>query len=233
MAITLDGLVRNATAGQQAGVSASTKAALATGAFDVAGKSIGQQMNATSVQLSPYGQVKSSFVEVQAAGNTLSTPAKISTVEDVTKAVQTFADAINNATRIINSTGNSALTGLKTTMTGGNNTSDLQNLGIGVNQDGTVSVNTRVLQNAVQTNPGSVQDTLAKLGAQAVQATRNELSGLDASGSPLSTRIRTAATKTSVQLKSTPDTQNNAQATESSGNTLAGGVAAYMQMVSL
>lgn len=243
MAITLDSMVRNATAGQKAGVPVSTKGDLATGAFDLAGKSIGQQVNATNVQLSPFGQVKSSYVDVQSAGNTLTTPAKTSTVEDATKSVQSFANAYNNATRIVNATSTSALAGngqanlasvgLKNIVTSGSNAADLKNIGISVNQDGTISVDAKVLQSAMQANPGAVQDTLAKVGALAVQVSQTELAGIGGSVNTLSTRAKNPGIKTAGQQKSTADSQNTTQPqTANVGNNAADGIAAYTQMIS-
>jgi hypothetical protein len=247
MTITLDSIVRNATAGQKAGVPASTKADLATGAFDLASKSIGQQVDASSVQLSPFGQVKSSYVDVQSAGRTLTTPAKTSTVEDATKAIQSFANAYNNATRIMNtvsnSTGtlaangyaNSASSSLKNVVASGSNTADLQNIGVSVNQDGTISVDAKVLQSAMQANPSSVQDTLAKVGALAVQASQQELTGtVGGTGNSLSTRAKNPGVKATGPQTLAADSQiATQQQTENAGNNAASGIAAYTQMISL
>jgi len=225
----------------------STKADLATGAFDLASRSVGQQVDATNVQLSPFGQVKSSFVDVQSAGRTLATPAKTSTVEDITKAVQSFANTYNNATRIVdtasNSTGaiagngyaNSASINLKSIVTSGSNTADLKNIGVSVNQDGTLSVDTNALQSAVQANPSSVQDTLAKVGAQAVQASQKELVGTGNVGgtvNPWSSRTRNSGTKAAGQNISAGSPNATQQQTENTGNNAAGGIAAYTQMIS-
>lgn len=244
MAITLDSMVRNATAGQKAGVSPSSKADLATGAFDIASKSVGSQVDATSVQLSPFGQVKSSFVDVQSAGTTLTTPAKTSTVEDATKAVQSFADAYNNASKAVDSAirsgvqslgalaGNayaaSAGVDLKKIVTGGSNMADMQKIGIRVNQDGTLSVDAQALQNAIQANPATVQDTLARVGAQAVQMSQKELAttGNIGSGNP--------GIRTDEAQKPVAGSRNAVQQQGVSANgKAAGGVAAYTQMIGL
>ena len=247
MAITLDGLVRNPTAGQKAGVPATTKADLATGAFDLASKSLGQQVDATSVQLSPFGQIKSSFVDVQSAGRTLATPAKTSTVEDVTKAVQSFSDAINNATKIVNSAANStaALAGngssnsaslsLNSIVASGGNTADLKNIGVSVNQDGTLSVDTKALQSAMQANPNSVQNTLAKVGAQAVLVSQKELTSTgntnNSTVNPLSARSKNLSSKTAVQQKVTTDAQTSTQQQEAGiSSNAADGIAAYNEV---
>ncbi len=251
MAITLDSLVRNPAAGQQAGVPVSTKADLATGAFDIAGKSIGQQMNATSVQLSPFGQVKSSFVDVQSAGRTLTTPAKTSTVEDTTKAVQSFADAYNNATKVVNaaiqsgSNSANALAGgggyaslasdsLKKIVSSGNTSTNLKNIGVGVNQDGTLSVDANTLQSAVQSNPASVRDTLFSVGAQAGQVSGQLLNGTGNAGGTINTFSNRARNTGTGGSKSPVGSQNPVrQQSVNAGNGTGGGIAVYMQMASL
>jgi len=250
MAITLDSMVRNAAMSQKAGVSASTKADLATGAFDLAGKRIGQQVDATNVQLSAFGQVKSSYVDVQSAGNTLTTPAKISTVEDATKAVQAFADAYNKATNVVNTAingdgktpgalandlrANLASFDLKKVVTSGTNTADLKKIGVSVNQDGTLAVDANALQSAMKANLGAVQDTLARVGAQAVQISQKELASTGSVGgsvNTLSTRAKNLAAKATEQQKLAADSQSAVlQQAGVVNNNAAGGIAAYMQM---
>jgi len=253
MAVTLDSMVRNLVASQKAGVSASTKADAATGAFDLASKRTGLLVDATNVQLSAFGQVKSSYVDVQSAGKTLSTPAKISTVEDATKAVQSFADAFNKATSVVNTAikgdGKTpgALAGdahaslasfdLKKVVTSGNNTADLKKIGVSVNKDGTLSVDAKALQSAMQANPSSVQDTLARVGAQAVQVSQKELANTGNIGgavNTLSTRAKSLSAKATEQQKLITDSQNTVlQQTASINNNAASGISAYMQMFSL
>lgn len=210
MAIALDSMVLNTTLSQQPRVSDSIKADQATGAFDLASQRIGQQASATNVQLSAFGQVKSSFVDIQSAAKSLSAPGKSSTTEDITKAVQSFADTLNNAAKAVavakgdggpagalanDAHANFAAFDLKKIVAGGNNTTDLKKIGISVNPDGTLSVDTQALQSALQANPNSVQDTLARVGTQAAQVSQQELAG--------------------------------------SGNKTAGGIAAYTQMLTL
>jgi len=251
MAVTLDGLTRNATQGQKAGVSASTKADLATGAFDLASKRIGQLVNATNVQLSAFGQIKSSYVDVQSAGRALATPAKISTVEDATKSVLSFANAYNNATRVVSTAtrgdgkttaalandghANLASSDLKKIVASGNNTADLKKIGVSVNQDGTLSVDAKALQSAMQANPNSVQDTLARVGAQTVQVTQKELAGnVGGAVNTLSARVKSLEAKAAGQQKLAAGSQNAVQQQAANMNkSAAGGIAAYMQMLSL
>ena len=243
MAITLDSMVLNTTLSQQSRITSSIKADQATGAFDLASQRIGQQVSTTNVQLSAFGQIKSSFVDIQSAAKSLSAPGKTSTTEDITKAVQTFASAYNNAT----STVNTALTGdgkspgalagnalanltsfdLKRVVTSGTNTADLKKIGVNANKDGTLSVDTKALQSAVQ-------DTLAKVGAQAGQVSQKELASngnVGSSVNTLSTRANYLTAQATAQQKLATDSQNAVlQQSSIVNNNAASGIAAYMQM---
>ena len=250
MAITLDSMVLNTTLSQQSRITSSIKADQATGAFDLASQRIGQQVSTTNVQLSAFGQIKSSFVDIQSAAKSLSAPGKTSTTEDITKAVQTFASAYNNAT----STVNTALTGdgkspgalagnalanltsfdLKRVVTSGTNTADLKKIGVNANKDGTLSVDTKALQSALQANPNAVQDTLAKVGAQAGQVSQKELASngnVGSSVNTLSTRANYLTAQATAQQKLATDSQNAVlQQSSIVNNNAASGIAAYMQM---
>jgi hypothetical protein len=252
MAITLDSMVRNVTASQKAGVSISTKADLATGAFELASQRIGQQANAANVQLSAFGLVKSSFVEVQSAGKNLTTPAKTSTIEDLTKSLQSFADAYNKATITVglsrNGTANSAgvladnglanLAGfdLKRIVNSGNTIASLNKIGVTQNKDGTLDINTNALKNSFLTNPAQVQNTLAKVGAQAIIVSQRELASTGNIGSSMNTlSIRSknlASQASSQQILSTNSNTLVQQQTANYGNA-ANGIAEYLKMFSL
>jgi hypothetical protein len=248
MAITLDGLVRSAEAGQKAGVSASTQANLDTGSLDFEGQSTGLQAGATHVQLSVFGQVKSSFVDVQAAGKTLTTPAKISTVEDATKAIQSFADAYNNAVKIASSATHSpsAASGsehanlanleLQKIVKNNNNVPELNKLGITINQDGTLVVDKKMLQSAVQENPGSAQESLIKIGTQALLVSQKALISSGNTGSfagTSSVREKGLGGKsTGQEYEATDAPHTSRQPASGTGNSTMDGISAYRQMLS-
>jgi len=251
MAITLDSMVFNSTLSQQPRVSTALKADQVTGAFDLASKRLGQQVSATNVQLSAFGQIKSSFADVQSAGKSLSAPGKTSTTEDTTKAVQAFADAFNNATNTLNTAikgdgksagvlasdahANLAAFDLKKVVTSGSNTADLKKIGVSIDKNGTLSVDTKALQNALQANPNSVNDTLARVGAQAVQVSQKELAGtgnVGGSVSSLSTRAKNLEAKAAEQQKLASDSLNTVQQQSGTFSSNAAGIAAYMQMLS-
>ena len=195
MAIALDSSVVNPVINPQARITSAARADQATGAFEIDGQRISQQVSATNVQLSASAQIKSSYYDIQSAAKSLSAPGKSTTAEDTTKAVQDFAEAFNKATLAINSAlrgdgraasvlageGRAGLVGydLKKIIPNGENTADLKKIGISARQDGTMFVDKQALQKAIRENPEAVRQTLARVGAQAEQITDQALAGND------------------------------------------------------
>lgn len=238
MTLTVDGMMRDATQGQKASVAASIRADQA-GASDTGASSIGQQLNATSVHLSVYGLIKSSFAQVESAGINLSMSAKAGTTEDATKAVQSFAAAYNNAARTAASAAlgggdagvNLAAVDLGKVVTSGNNAADLKRVGINVAHDGTLSVDTQALQGALQVSPDAVYEMLTKIGAQAARVSGSVLAGsLNNAAGARATGMAPAT----VRQRPAGITEDAArqQAATLSGNA-SGGIAAYLQAISL
>jgi hypothetical protein len=233
LTLTVDGMMSNATQGQKANVAAMVRADQA-GAADVGG-GVAQQV-ATSVQLSVYGLVKSSFADVQSAGQSLSMTGKASTTEDTTKAVQSFADTYNNATKTVsvavesgnNAQVNLAAVDLGRVVSSGNNAADLKRAGVNVAQDGTLSVDTQTLQGALQTSPDATLTTLAQVGAQAAQVAGSVLARNigNAAGSPLK-----GLTFGAAQQRSTGAAKGAMQQQAAAANgSASGAIAAYRQM---
>lgn len=207
MTLPLDGMVRNAAQGQMASVAAANKASQSAEAEAGALTSnrIGQPVSATVVQLSALGQVKSSFVAVENAAQGLSMTGKSATAEDVTKAVQNFAASYNNAAKAVNaalqqgsadSSVKLASVDLGRLVSTGNNAADLKRAGIKVGQDGSLSVDTAALQNALQAGPSAIEGVLAQIGAAAEQLSGNVL-GTRALGTP-GARARNPAARPSA-----------------------------------
>lgn len=246
MAITLDSMVKISAASQNVNTQA-------VDVFKRAEGRVAQQINATEVNLSAFGKIKAGFAELQSAGKALADPKKTATAEDVKKAAQSFADAYNNANKAINTAikgdgkvsgalgddGRARLAGndLKKIVVGGNNSANLKNIGININQDGSMSVDAKAFQNAMQANPNAVKDTLARIGGQAEQVSKKELSSSGNVGSAVNTlnsRAKSLETQMAEQQKIASASQATVQRQVANiGSTAAGGIAAYMQMFSL
>lgn len=252
MAITLDSMTSIAMLRQSSGVSAPTVASQAADAFALANKRIEQKLDATNVQLSAFGQINSSFANVQSASKALSDPKKTGTAADVEKTVQAFAASYNNATKAVSTAINGdgkeggalandvnarfAANDLKSVVTSGSNTADLKKIGISVNKDGTMSVDTKVLQSAMQADPNAVKDTLAKVGQQAERVSTRDIAKTGNIGGAvdmLSSRAKSLETQSAEQQKLIAASQLAVQQQSAKIGNAASSIAAYMQMFSL
>ena len=245
MAVTLDSMVRISTLSQNINTQA-------TDVFKRADDRVAQQLNATDVQLSAFGQIKAGFADVQSAGENLTDPKKTETVDDVKKTVQSFADAYNATTKAISTAirndgkvngaladdGRARVAGydLKKVVTSDNNMADLKKIGVSISQDGTMSVDTKVLQSAMQANPNVVKDTLARIGQQAGQVAKKELASTGNVGSAVNTLSARAkgleAQMTEQQELASASRASIQRQTSIINNAAASGVAAYMQIFS-
>ena len=252
MAITLDSMTNIATLNQGSGTAAYAGVSRLADALTQASKRVEQKLDATKVQLSAYGQINSGFANVQSAGKALSDPKNTGTATDVEKAVQAFAAAFNNAAKAVstavNGTGKEsgvltddaharfAANDLRSIVTGGNNASDLRKIGISVNKDGTLSVNAKALQSALQANPNAVKDTLAKVGQQAEQVSAKDMAkngNIGGAVNALSSRAKNLETQSAEQQRLISASQATVQQQSAKLGNASSSIAAYMQMFAL
>ena len=189
-----------------------------TNALKHASDRIEQQIGSTKVQLSAYGQIKGAFSEVQAAGRTLSDTKKAATTEDVRKAVTGFVSAFNKANKTVaaatqgagkqagalanDARASIAGNDLRRSVTEGNALSDLKKIGITQNKDGSLAVDTKLLDKALQANPDQVRSTVANIGQQVEKTAAQELGdngNVGRSVNTLSNRSRNLETQQSTQ----------------------------------
>ncbi len=158
---------------------------------------LNRNVESTRVQLSAYGQVKSATAEVETAGKSLQKLAANSSFDDFRKAVQGLAAAVNNERAAVNRTTGAAnsenatagaLSGdfrvrgaagqIQRALQGnaGANEKALRQLGISVAQNGTVSVDSKKLEQAFAANPGQVSETLNNIGKGVAETATRQLS---------------------------------------------------------
>ena len=224
------------TANNVSGVSSAVQ-----GAFTKAAARIDSKIASTNVQVSAYGQVKSSVAQLQDAAKNLSS-GKATTLADVKKGVQSLVDAYNSArTATTAVTGTStaaskAATALNDTVTATANSSNLQKLGVTVAKDGSLSLNTKALEAAYQSSASSVQTAATSVG----KALASTASDVLASKGTLSTTIDSLNTKVQTLETQRTNQQNAAnsalqQITKSIGglNTALSGAQSYLNIFSL
>ena len=221
-------------------------------ALDSANKRISAQISQTSVQLSSYGQIKSGFASLQNTGQALTTLAKNASVSDVSKATQSFVDAYNSTNSAIstavkgndksagtlagNALANRSGSDLHRIVVSNSSSADLKNIGISVNQNGSLTVDTKALEKAVQANPDAVKNTLAKLGQQANTTATNELSSSGAVGSAvnsLNQRAKSLATQQTQEQSLAASAQAAIQQSANQTSGFSSGIADYMKIFSL
>jgi flagellar hook-associated protein 2 len=157
--------------------------------LDGAIKRIAQQEASFNVRLSAFGKIKSGFADLQTAGTALNKLGNNATATDLSKAAQTFVNAFNTATKALSSaTKNSgalvddnkakaAGTDLSRTLNSGSNVSDLKNIGINTNQDGTLSFDSVKFNAALTSDANATKKTLDSFSSQTDTTAAKELNG--------------------------------------------------------
>lgn len=254
MAMTLGDMTTVATLSRKLASKTATTDPL-TQAFTAGSKRVTEQLEQTQVQLSSYGQIKSGFASLASTANNLTTLGKTASASDVSKAAQAFVSAFNSTNAALgtavdgsgkgagvlanDSLARLASNDLRRVVTSSSGVADLQKIGISVGAGGSLSVDSQVLEKAMQTNPDAVKSTLAKLGQQASKTATQELSSGGAVGSAmnsLNSRNKTLTTQQTQQQNLAASAQaaieQSAEQSSSFGG-LSAGISAYMKMFSL
>lgn len=179
-------------------------------------------LESTRVQLSAFGQIKSTTAQLETAAQNLRDSQKVSSLDGLTKAVQGFASAVNsrlsavdranssyssnslqaNALGTGDASARSAGLEMRRTLEGvaGSNRAALKQMGISVATNGGVTVDNQALQNAFAANPDKVRQTLDKVGQAVAQQSAQQLSN---SGSVTSAVTRLTEKLASVEQRQT------------------------------
>lgn len=167
-----------------------------------ANKRLSQQLESTSVQLSAYGQISSAFGSAKTAATSLADTAasKTASNSDVVKAAQTFVNTYNQATQAVSSAVSGAdskagalasdvrakMAGndLAWSLTSGSGLADLKQAGITRDKNGTLTLDTKALEQSLQSASAETKSALTHLGQQVGASTGRELaSGGNVGGS--------------------------------------------------
>ncbi len=253
MPITLSSMVRTAAMTQSANQAIAKQGSSSADPFGAANLRVEQQLSSTAVRLSSFSQIKSGFSGVQSAATDLSDSKKTGTSDDIVKAAQSFATAYNTAVSSVNSAvkgerkkggvltddvrARIASSDLKSIATNGSNTSDLKKIGISLKSDGTIAVDATALKNAIQADSTGVKDTLSKIGKFAEQVSSKELAktgNIGGSVNVLSNLSQSLETQLAEQKRLAATSQDSVQRQVAGiSSTAAGGVASYLQTLSL
>lgn len=215
-------------------------------AFARSNDRIGQQLQSTNVQLSSYGQIKSSFAGLQGAATALGDAAasKTATSADLKKAVQGFVDSYNQAAKSVagiktgaladNGRARLAANDLSRSLTAGNGLGDLRQLGISRGKDGSLSIDTKALDQALQTNADKVKGAMADLGRQVGTTMSRELASrgnVGAGVASLTDKVKVLTQQqTTQQQQSAAVLQAIGEQTNQLNYSAAGAVTAYRSL---
>lgn len=160
-------------------------------AFGKASGRLEERIESTQVQLSAYGRIKSAFAEVQSGAKGLADAKPTATADDLKKAVGSFVEAYNKANKVLGTAtrGQGSETAaladdprariagndLRRAVSQGSTLSDLRRLGVTQAADGSLALDTKAFESALNAVPEQVRSTLVRVGNQADRTTTREL----------------------------------------------------------
>jgi flagellar capping protein FliD len=176
MPVTLSSIAASTLTGSQA--SGQTGIDRVTQAFQKADKRIQQQRDLASVQLSSFGRLKSAFAGTEAAASGLKSITSASSAADVRAATGTFVKAFNSAVEtaraaaaqsgapVESNRARAAETELRRSVNADAASAELRKIGITRQANGTLALDSKVFDTALDTDPGTVRSTLSRIGQQ-------------------------------------------------------------------
>ncbi len=209
-------------------------------AFTKATERLQKERDVTSAQISAYGQVKSGFARVEDNGKALAATQPSTAPEGIKKNLQAFVNAYNDTRNAAGrtETGKAQLASrdLQRTVSSDPLRTDMKSLGITRNQDGSLKLDTKALDTALQANPDTVRGAASRLGSAVQKTASSALSGngsVGASLNALNARDQDIAARQSAQQKMFDASQQNvAQASTRISNAIAG-IGSYNRIFSM
>lgn len=209
-------------------------------AFSAAATRLEQQRQSTGVQISALGAVKSGFSKIEDTGKALAS-SKPATAAETKSNLQALVAAYNNTraagTAASESGGNSAVSTLRKTLASDSNRADLRSLGITQNQDGSLSLDTKKLDAALQTDLSGSQATASRVGSQFQQTATSALAGTGSLNNALGTLNAKAdsieALQTSQKKLADNALSSIQQQSDRISHGLSSGVSSYLNIFSL
>lgn len=151
-----------------------------------------QEADGARVKLSAFGQIKSAAAGVQSAARALQDSAKISSADEVKKVAEKFVAAFNNERSVLQGATQAGSRGQSAGALSGDgraqvaatqlqrvadeNAPSLKSVGITVQQDGSLAVDSKVLENAFRQDPQTVLQALGSIGRAAETTATRQIS---------------------------------------------------------
>lgn len=219
-------------------------------AFQKADKRVQQQRELVSVELSSFGKLKSSFSDVQTSSRALSSSKQTATDADIKKAASNFVKAFNSAAQTAkaattaqatladSSRARAAESDLRRSIsTDAATASDLKQIGITRQKDGTLAIDEEKFDAALKANPDALRGTLSKIGQQVDRTATRELSANGNIGRSVNTLTSRAKILESQQVEQQAQAAAAQQAVSAQNatrnNNVNPGIAAYLKIFSI
>lgn len=217
-------------------------------AFKDSSTRVEQKLATTQVKLSTLGQIKGALGEVQGAGIFAADAKNTATANDAKKAAKGLVDAYNKANRALAAATDAKRAGaltddgrtlataadLRRSLNDGDTLGDLKKIGIVQNKDGSLSLDNRAFDRALQTNREQTRTALTRAATRIERTASRELAdngNLAASADTATARLRALETQQTQQQDQVTDTQRVIeQQAKQVDNVIAGGLAAYQRM---
>lgn len=141
------------------------------------------QLDSSTVKLSAFGQAKSAVAALDSASDNLAKAAQSGSSEELKSSAGAFVTAFNSAIKAAAAAGGASgdvraqLTGnnLARALRNSNAASALSKAGITKNADGSLTLNSKTFDQALQAGPQTTRDTFGRVGTQVGAAATREL----------------------------------------------------------
>jgi hypothetical protein len=185
MAITLSNLTANSPNSSRS--TAQTGVSPATQAFEKADQRIKQQREFAAVQLSSFGKLKSAFADVQAAAVAFSDGKQTTSEAAIRKVAGNFVEAFNSVVQTARSAATqpgtplesnrarAAETDLRRSVNTDAALADLRKIGITQQANGTLAIDSKVFDAALNADSGAVRSALSRVGQQVDRTATSQL----------------------------------------------------------
>ena len=209
-------------------------------AFTNASERLQKARDVTTAQISAYGQVKSDFARVEDGGKALAATKATTSAEEMKKNLQSVVNAFNDARSAASRTeaGKSAVAArdLQRSVSTDSVRADMKTLGITRNQNGSLKLDSKALETALQTNPDAVRGAASRVGGALQQTAKSALADNGSIGTALSAlnaRDQGIAARQAAQQKMANVSQQTVEQTTTRLNGALSAIGSYNRVFSL
>jgi len=204
-------------------------------ALATATSNLSRQQAATTASLSSVGQLKSAFSRVEESGTTLASTKAETTNSSLKSTLTSFVNAYNDTlsagNKVAPGTATTAVNTLRRALGSDSGRSDLRSLGITQKSDGSLVLNSKTLDTALQDNGAGVRAAAARIGGTAATQADRALS--DSGGVGVSYNRLSATAKSQAARQTELSNLASAQVNMTTNTSSQSSINSYLQILSL